>query len=131
MQYILKILVIWLSISSCKQTLPSLEPYSVFVEKSVDLVCKKMLKCNESFIRTFPVENRKNISLENCKNSALSDLDSKLKQQTESMKTLSKSCYEKILEIDCKDFLTVSFTDLSCLSLTAESLTAFEKKTQR
>jgi hypothetical protein len=128
MQYILRILMTIIFITSCKPALPSLEPYSVFVEKSVDLVCKKMLKCNESFIRTFPAENRKNITLENCRNSALSDLDPKLKQQTETMKALSKSCYEKILEIDCKGILTIPFSDLSCLSLTSESSDAFKKK---
>ena len=116
MQYFL-ILFLFLFLFSCKEKLPNLNPYNEFLKISSEKICKKMIKCNQNFIRTFSDEEIKNISVESCQNKILQNFDEKLKYQTEEMKLLSKSCYEKILEIDCKSFMFVTFTELSCVNL--------------
>ncbi len=119
------ILVILIFLFSCKEKLPALNPYKEFISISSEKICKKMIKCNQSFIRTFSDEQIKEFTVESCKNKILQNLDEKLKYQTEEMKLLSKSCYEKILEIDCKSFMFVSFTELSCVNLNLISEKSF------
>lgn len=118
MQYILILLFLF----NCKEKLPPLNPYKNFLVVSSEKICKKMIQCNQSFIRTFSKEDAKAINIESCKNKILNNLDEKLKYQTEEMKLLSKSCYEKILEIDCKSFLFVTFTELNCVQLNQERI---------
>ena len=110
-----------ISCTDKKKKLPPLEPYSSFISVATEEVCKKVLECNSSFIRTFPKELAKEITVQNCKNEILKDLDFKLSVQTEKSKELSKSCFEKIIHVDCKDFQMISFSEFSCIELNRES----------
>jgi hypothetical protein len=125
-----RFLIILLFITSCaekKKKLPSLKPYSEFIQTATEEVCKKILDCNSNFIRTFPQELAKEITVSGCKNEILKDLDFKLSVQTEKSKQLSKSCFESIINVDCKDFQMISFSEFSCIELNRESKNIYSK----
>jgi hypothetical protein len=93
-------------------------------------MCEKLIICYTSITRTFPSELQTEVNIENCENTALVDLDEKLSLHTETMKALSKGCYEKLLESECKDFLTFAYADTSCYMLKKESDSVYAKANQ-
>lgn len=103
------------------------ESYKDFLKRSSHALCEKIISCNSNVIRTFPKNLQKEASVEVCEETLLVDLQEKLSLHTDSMKLLSKSCYEKILEANCTQYLALAFGDLSCYSLKKESDLVYSK----
>ena len=47
------------------------------------------------------------------------------------MRLLTKSCYEKILEANCTQYLALAYGDLSCYSLKKESDMVYRKAKEK
>lgn len=110
-----------------KSTSNQNESYESYIRSNTHKMCEKLVSCFTSITRTFPVELQNEVNMENCEKIALVDLDEKIKLHTESMKTLSKGCYKKLLESECKYLLTFAFADTSCYMLKKESDSVYAK----
>lgn len=71
--------------------------YKIFIQGSAQVVCEKMIQCYSGLFFSISPELRSGINVENCKKTALQDLDFKLSRHTDAMKKLSVTCYQAIL----------------------------------
>ena len=110
---------------SCRQEKVSLpdpkKDYKAYIVKATGAMCEKMLGCYEKINRNVSPEFQKLITKEKCTERALKDLDEKLSVQTPTMLIHSVSCYDAILDTDCKEMGLVSMYHPSCISLRDES----------
>ena len=90
-----------------------------------------MISCNSNIIRTFPKDLQKEVTVEICEETLLIDFEEKVSLHTDSMRLLTKSCYEKILEANCTQYLALAYGDLSCYSLKKESDMVYRKAKEK
>lgn len=108
-----------------KRELPPAADYRVFIEASTQLVCEKMIECYSGLFFSISPELRSGINVESCKKAALQNLDFKLSRHTDAMKSLSRACYQAILDSPCKEVGTTFFWNPACFALRAESEKAY------
>jgi len=116
---------------NCTKKIDNDESLEVFLTRSSRELCEKIISCNSNVIRTFPKNLQKEVTVEVCQDTLLVELEEKVKLHTDSMKLLAKSCYEKILEANCTQYLALAYGDLSCYSLKKESDMVYAKAREK
>lgn len=111
------ILISAVSCSEKKYTLLPGEPYRPFIEDAAGKICEKMLVCYRKIYRTVAPVRQREISVQNCRKSALENLDEKLAQHTGKMKTLSVICYAAILDAPCDQMAVTALWNPACVQL--------------
>lgn len=109
------------------KSIPDPQNYASFVRFHIDFFCKKSIECNQPLIRTISVSERDKVTVENCKEEALTNFERKLELHTNEMKSVSVICYKALREASCKKMLLVQFTHPACLRLRESSNRAYEK----
>lgn len=128
--FILSFFILFFLLNCTKKT-SSDESFEIFLKRSSRELCEKIISCNSNVIRTFPKNLQKEVTVEVCQDTLLVDLEEKVKLHTDSMKLLTKSCYEKILEANCTQYLALAYGDLSCYSLKKESDMVYAKAREK
>ena len=122
----LKILFLFLYfiiISNCKQgklDLSKITDYKEFNVQAVKASCKKVRECFGYIYRTFPENIARESSLEECENSILKNLDSKIEKHGIEIQNLARICYNNILSSNCKTLPLIIVTDANCSILKSE-----------
>jgi hypothetical protein len=106
--------------ASCKEKkvilLPP-EPYDIFIKDTTEKMCNKMLYCYKKMYRTVSPERQKEISVENCRNGALKDLDLKISLHDQKMKILSVMCYDSVINTECDQMAVTALWNPACVQL--------------
>ncbi len=123
----ISILLLILLLFTCGKSKKKDEPFEDYLKNASKEICQKFVSCNANIIRTFPKDLQKEVTVEVCQETLLVDFEEKLSLHTDSMKLLTKSCYEKILSANCTQYLALAYGDLSCYSLKKESNAVYSK----
>ena len=110
-------------ISNCKQgklDLTKITDYKEFNVQAVKASCKKARECFGYIYRTFPENIARESSLEECENSILKNLDSKIEKHDIKIQNLARICYTIILSSNCKTLPLIIVTDANCSLLKSE-----------
>lgn len=131
MKFIISVSIILFLAECGKPAANKNEPFDLFLKRSSKELCEKMISCNSNIIRTFPKDLQKEVTVEICEETLLIDFEEKVSLHTDSMRLLTKSCYEKILEANCTQYLALAYGDLSCYSLKKESDMVYRKAKEK
>lgn len=120
---IILLILILIFFTHCKQgklNLANITDYREFNIQATKASCKKIRECFGYIYRTFPENIASESSLEECENSILKNLDSKIEKHDIKIQNLARICYTIILSSNCKTLPLIIVTDANCSLLKSE-----------
>ena len=120
---IILLIIILIFFTHCKQgklNLANITDYREFNIQATKASCKKIRECFGYIYRTFPENIASESSLEECENSILKNLDSKIEKHDIKIQNLARICYTIILSSNCKTLPLIIVTDANCSLLKSE-----------
>ena len=117
------LILILMSFAHCKQgklNLANISDYKEFNIQATKASCKIVRECFGYIYRTFPENIARESSLEECENSILKNLDSKIEKHGIEIQNLARICYNNILSSNCKTLPLIIVTDANCSILKSE-----------
>ncbi|MCB1167182.1 MAG: hypothetical protein KDK33_13555 [Leptospiraceae bacterium] len=101
--------------------------YREFHLRAGKAICEKMQECYSPFIRTIRPEYQRKITVDACVQSMQKNLDAKLATHTKEIQSLSRLCYNQLLEADCKEFIVGTALMPACSALLEKSSQEYQK----
>lgn len=94
--------------------------YREYIVETAHAMCEHLLYCFEPFTRALSPAMQKEVTVDQCVNSATADLDAKLARMTPELELLSRECYTALLEAPCNEFGLVAYWNFSCIRIRSE-----------